>query len=275
MEEKKPSKIGYVICVLIIIALAIGLGYACYMIGNLNNQLSQINTTSTNTIDINTTKNNSTSKIDETKDWVYDAEYERNVNAESFKLTDLVDEEYFVKDIVVPYININSDDARSANNEIKKEFEEAIRSFNEKNPSEWSYKSFINNDILSVIISHKGLIELNPTIYHSYNFDLKTGKKLNFEEVCKVVGYDSNNVFLKAEEKISKYLKDNYYQNGDNEGSEWSFAKMNSESELNFEEAVTNETLKFFIGDNNKLNIVVWLRAPVQLMEHNVIIEID
>ncbi len=44
-------------------------------------------------------------KIDDTKDWVYDAEYQKNVKADSYATPFHT---YYAKDIVVPYININS-----------------------------------------------------------------------------------------------------------------------------------------------------------------------
>ena len=62
-------------------------------------------------------------EINNDKEWIYDAEYTKTVNASSYKTQSGT---YYAKDIIVPYINIKSDYATSANNEIKKVFDDAI-----------------------------------------------------------------------------------------------------------------------------------------------------
>ena len=78
-----------------------------------------INTTNNNTTNNNAVETKTGKKIDESKPWVYDAEYlkdkEEKVktnkeNSLTFKSTE---------QIKLPYININSEDARIANDEIK------------------------------------------------------------------------------------------------------------------------------------------------------------
>ena len=62
------------------------------------------------------------------KPWVYDAEYEIPIDVESYTtFNELIQ----VSDLVVPYINIDSPDAKTANEELYGVYEELISRFNE------------------------------------------------------------------------------------------------------------------------------------------------
>ena len=101
MENNKTNK-GLVWLVVILIILVIGLmGFIIYKEFFVNNNLSNendLNKTTTTTEQINI-------KIDENKDWVYDANYVPNVKQQTYTAWD---ETYNVNDYKAPYININS-----------------------------------------------------------------------------------------------------------------------------------------------------------------------
>lgn len=114
------------------------------------NHNSQNNNESNNTSSEN--ENNVISKLDNTKDWVYDAECKKNINADSYS-TDY--NTYYAKDIVVPFININSSYAILSINEIKNVFNDAINACNKGISDKMTYvdtcnyNKYINNDVLS------------------------------------------------------------------------------------------------------------------------------
>ena len=65
------------------------------------------------------------------KDWVYDADYELPTDVDSFYGYSDQSKLIQVSDLVVPYINIDSEDAKAANDEIYGIYENLIKEFNE------------------------------------------------------------------------------------------------------------------------------------------------
>lgn len=74
---------------------------------------------------------NSVSKLNSSKDWVYDADYDLPTNKESYYGFSDHSKLISASDLVVPYINIDSDDAKKANKEIYELYENLIKKFNE------------------------------------------------------------------------------------------------------------------------------------------------
>lgn len=225
--------------------------------GKMNKISETINTSNSSTSELVT-------KVDSTKDWVYDAEYEKNVTSESYSTSY---ETYYSKDIVVPYININSSYANNFNNEIKKIFDGLIRTYNEGVSDkttyidECGYKKYINSNCLSVILTYGvGETDVVHPQYQTYNVDLKTGKQLSYEEVYKIAGFKSSDINSKVENAITKTLKEKISNAPD---YVWNnFETYNSKSINNYKNSIDNNTLKYFLSDNGKLNIVVELNYP-------------
>ena len=154
----------------------------------------------------NTNNNNYVSKIDSSKYWIYHAPYDKNVLANSY---DTAYETYQAKDIVVPYINIDSEDAKKANEEIKKGFDEAINVYNEGVENKTSfvkivYEKFIDNNLASVnLMFGKGGTDVIRPDYYPYTFDLTTGKLLSFEELYQRFNLNKNQIERKIKEEIT------------------------------------------------------------------------
>lgn len=154
-------------------------------------------------------------KIDETKPWVYDADYGKD------KENKIVDDYYnFSKDVIVPYININSKDAEKINNEIKNIYEEVYSKFgsiesytyngvisNDQTIYKVEYQYYENENILSVVLrvsdmavnGGAGLSKL-----YTYNFNLDTLNIATFEEMAKLCGFNSTS---EVTDKINKWEK--------------------------------------------------------------------
>lgn len=275
-SQKKNTGLYILITILCVLVLALG-GYIIY--NKTQNDKSSTTTTNDTTTTTDTTNSNTNTlipKLDNTKDWVYDAEYTKNVTADSYSTNF---ETYYSKDIVVPYININSSYANSSNNDIKNIFDDAIKTYNngvnDKTTyvDECSYKKYINNNSLSIILTYGiGATNVVSPKYYTYNFDLKTGEQLSYEKIYSIAGFNSNNIDSKVENAITKVMKEkmsNFSDNGTN------FDTYNNESINNYKNSINNNNLKYFLSDNGKLNIVVELSIPAGIGKFDTIITVD
>ena len=161
MGEKRKVNLSTVIFVLIILVLLIIIGGMWYHYNNSDEN-------NANTIASEENQVKKINKKEEEKEIVYTS-YSKESSEYSY---------------AVPYININSEDVEKINEEIKNEFmsliEEALQ--NEKEGSsivlnEVKYNSYLNDNILSVIISgaYQGGDYKN---YKVYNVDIYTGKSI-------------------------------------------------------------------------------------------------
>ena len=219
-------------------------------------------------------------KFYENKDYVYDADYVRNVKADSYTIYDVT---YRARDIIVPYINIKSEYANKANLEIKSVFDQAIETFNEGVDTEiWyvdecNYKKHQLNNIISVLLTygHGGTSVIHPK-YYAYNININDGSGVSYEELYTLFGYNSKSIEEKVVQKITSIMKektsdfqDDYYPD------DTDFNTYNRESILNYKTSVSNNTLEYFINDNGKLAIVVTLSIPIDTGEFDTIIELN
>lgn len=240
--ENKPQKSGkgktialMIIVLVLVLAVGIGGGYLLSTKGNENKTEQSVE---------NKVENNTSKKIDESKDWVYDADYLGN--RENKKLTmGYVGKSYTAKDnLVVPYININSDAAQKANEEIKALYEEYYKSFGTElvlsdgsidkqvvNYTELEYKVFEIGNIVSIAIyKTTGAYDFSTGIV-TYNFNLDTLDLMTLEDAAKFCGFSSK------EDLIDK---SNIAINNDSDmrGLEWDYKR-------------------FIIDINKNINIVV------------------
>ena len=219
MENEKSKNgiigvlIGIIICLIVVIVLI--------LTGVIKLKDSEKN--SGNNSGDKTTTTVKSIKLDNSKDYVYDADYKYDGQQyteyakrlggrmkpgnDELNLTEGVSEEQsLVSDFKVPYINIDSEDAKKANEEIKNIYIEYAKSFDE--PPLWvkssddptsvgadyylRYKAFINNDVLSIVIGSCTILSGSSGLgftYNTYNFDLKTGKLLYYSDLVSKLGY--------------------------------------------------------------------------------------
>lgn len=273
MDNQKKNTVLYVLIVILFVLVVVLGGYIIY-------DKTQNDKPSTPNDTLNTNTNNLVSKVYDAKDWVYDAEYSKNVSADSYSTGYNT---YYSKDIVVPYINVKSSYADSSNSDIKNVFEDAIKTYNNgvsdkmTYVDECGYKKYVNNDSLSIVLTYGvGATDIVHPKYYTYNINLKTGNQLSYEEAYGVAGFNSSNINSKVEsaitsimqEKMSNFSSDNYPV-GTN------FDTYNNESINNYKNSVSNNTLKYFLSDNGKLNVVVKLSIPSGTGEFDTIITVD
>lgn len=213
-------------------------------------------------------KNNSIEnlKLDNTKEWVYDAMYTSDITQTSYKVNLIT---YYLKDIKVPYINVNSDDATTINEELESIYNNAISAYKEglvdglTHVEDCNYLSNIYKNTLSInqILYTNDTIGISNPKYYMYNIDLKTGSKLSYQKVYKLIGFNNNNIFSKVKGQITSYFTDNYLDFM-NEEDELSNKANNGKTYIentisNYIDSVNNNTIKFYLDSNNKLNIII------------------
>lgn len=186
--KKNNSKTIIIIIMALILVLAIGIGGG-FLLANKDNN-NNVNTTETQ--DNKQEQSKASKKIDESKPWVYDAEYGKD------KAVKKVESFSSDKDLIVPYININSEDANKANDEIKNIYEETYSKYGSA-PSytiiySSNYEFYENDNILSIVL-RVGNAVINggagTSKTYIYNFNLDTLKTATLKEMAILCGFNS------------------------------------------------------------------------------------
>ena len=119
-------------------------------------------------------------KIDKDLEIVYDANYDDKGLVPSYTKDYGV---FYLSDVVVPFINIDSSDAAIVNNQIKDIYNELLKSYERGINDSFTFIKYCNytfdvsNDLLTVKFNY-GISNSTSIddIKHEYNFDLSNGK---------------------------------------------------------------------------------------------------
>ena len=235
------------------------------------------------------------SEFDSSKVLVYDALYDLSTDEESYCVTmdyntmNCLEMAYAI-DLIVPYININSDDAKIANQEIYELYEELINIFNENSDygvwfTDVEYSYYINDNILSVVITtSSGGTDVIAYQYYTYNFDLNTGNFADYSEVYSLAGFTSDNIDSSVAEAITSVMevsldgfKDPLTETGDGGyfPTGTNFDTFNNGSIDNYITSVQNGTLKYFLDEEANLNVIVTLLIPAGRGEFDTVITVS
>jgi len=222
--------------------------------------------------------NNENSNEDEQQGFtrlVYDAEYEKNVESSSYETE--FGEVYNVEDIEVPFINIKSDDANKANNEIRKVFDSAIATFNEgihdktTYVEQCDYKAYINENTLSVVLVYGvGGTDVVYPEYYVYNFDLDSGNTFSYEDAYTYASFDATVI----DEKVKNAIRNKMIEMCGEVLTEVEIENYINSSVENYNNSLKDNTIKYFIDDEEKLNVIVNLQIPAGRGEIDTIIQI-
>lgn len=189
----------------------------------------------------------------------------------------------------IPKINIDSKDVENINNEIEekiiKEVKKQIKEYkklkkeNKNNqeevsyaftPCDISYKYYINDEILSVVIKFGFPYEYVE--YTVYNVNIKTGKKIKNEEILGYKGILPENFSNKLPEIFGDFYKENS-------------GNMNEENELyeeykkQYERTISKENCNInnymFLDNEGNINIVAKIYTMAGSGESICIIKIE
>ncbi len=153
----------------------------------------------------------------------------------------------------IPYVNLNSEDAKKINNQIEKYVDNEAK-------NEWndlSYKYYINKNIVSILLVNR-IGDTDNRKYKVYNIDINTGKKVTNKEILNIKKMNMNDVSSNLKETI-----ENSY------GENISFAKENNikndnpeidstiyEANKNSCENLKIDSIKIFLNERQELCIV-------------------
>ena len=197
------------------------------------------------------------------KPWVYDAEYEIPTDVESYTtFNELIQ----VSDLVVPYINIDSPDAKSANEELYGVYEELISRFNEnaRTSEEYEgsgysvsdYEAYVLDTAVSVLVKQtSGGTDVPWYVYYSYSFSLDDGHLLTYEEACEIAGITPEQAGETVENNIRESTLKDFSDVPDIE-------TYISQSIDNYEASVSDGSINFLLHDMGLLDVVVKKHVP-------------
>ena len=281
--EKKNN--GVVIGLLIGIILVLVVVFGLYATGIISF------TTKSNNSNGNT---NQSIKIDESKYYVYDAEYQANTDYlhygkaynnefdtqkthDGFDTTIVNNGILYLKDLVVPYININTSSVKAINEKLEKLYNEYVNMYNESASNydnivkkygadfdinnvtfdsindRWSYPmlkyyTYQSNNILSVVVTYGvlGTDILHPE-YLVYNFDLSNGNLLNYDQFLSKFDLNVTEASSLILKQVSDYVK----------SSETYISEPLSDTEKNLNKSITDGTVLFFVDNQGNVNYIV------------------
>lgn len=195
----------------------------------------------------NSFKNTNTSeeaeKIDADKDYIYTSYEKAEVNSGNYEI-----------DVKIPIININSEEIKSYNEDIKQVFQDKAESIlnGGSNRAVYSvdYEAFLNNNILSVVIRSTLKEGSNPqrVIIQTYCYNIKEMKKVEFSDIMTLKNLDTNTV----QEKIRKQIQGKQEEAKALQQLGYSVYIRDLRSDRYDVENISN----FFIDENNNIYVI-------------------
>lgn len=180
--NKEKSRKGLIIINIILLLLVIGLVvFILYDKKILFNKEEKV-------VEIKSDLNSEQLKLYNEFELVYNAEYAYEVSQNNY--TDTKNNIRYYTDIVIPYININSEDAKSINEDIKELNDSLVKEYennliNNEYYVKSNYSYVIYDDILSLVVKITRNDEKNQEYneYKTYNINLDTKKKMTYLEL--------------------------------------------------------------------------------------------
>lgn len=195
----------------------------------------------------NSFKNTNTSeeaeKIEADKDYIYTSYEKAEVNSGNYEI-----------DVKIPMININSEEIKSYNEDIKQVFQDKAESIlnGGSNRSVYSvdYEAFLNNNILSIVIRSTLKEGSNPqrVIIQTYCYNIKEMKKVEFSDIMTLKNLDTNTV----QEKIRKQIQGKQEEAKALQQLGYSVYIRDLRSDRYDVENISN----FFIDENNNIYVI-------------------
>ena len=197
------------------------------------------------------------------KPWVFDADYDIPAEVDSYTS---FNELYQVSDLVVPYINIDSPDARAANEELYGLYGELIDSFNEcarmsdeygnSGYSVSDYDAYVLDEAVSVLVTQtSGGTDVPSHDYYAYSFSRDDGHLLNYEEACAIAG----TTVEEAGETVKENIRESTLKDFSDAPDIDSYIEQSIEE---YESSVSDGTIKFVLHDMGLLDVVVKKHFP-------------
>ena len=230
-------------------------------------------------------------KINENLEYVYDASYSYDNKYTEFDRTfsenengtkkiidfglevEYTDGMQYLKNLKIPYINIDSYDAGQVNKELEQLYIENAKTFDSCAEDKiigctqiLTYRTYTYESILSVVVI-ESIQGTSPWVlnYKIYNFDLTTGNKLTYEETLSKTNYELNETTNKLEQLIKEKMDSIYGEHiGDLSKACYSTDgnldnnKVNCYEKANqlLNESIKDNSILYFIDNSGELNVL-------------------
>lgn len=214
-------------------------------------------------------------KVYEDKDLVFDTTYDAKFSTESY-MSEWGDN-YYAKDLKAPFINIDTDYAQKANDEIKAEFDKVVATYNLGASGELDYvdsceyEVYESEDALSVkFVYGLGATSVVHPKYFTYNINMRELVPLLYEEACELCGISRDEINSKVEKAITDYMHEEFKVVEQEELEQYISLSIDS-----YHQSVQDYSLNYCISKEGKLEIVVNLKVPADSGEFDTLFTIE
>ena len=201
------------------------------------------------------------------KDYVRDQESSKEDSKVNYGIEIKVNNNYQkAEDLKVPHIKLDSKDAKQINNELEELYKETMASYNlcaEESTKEdgrscsqvLTYKAYLYKDVLSILVI-KGAQSTAPWTFDfkSYALDVKTKKKLSYEEVIDKLNLNEKETTEKFNQLILEKIDNDY---GDIELENDILEDSKKEATKIFNESIKNNSIEVFVNNEGKLGAIL------------------
>ena len=277
MENQEINKGVVIVIILIIISILCFNTYVLYeryLYDHKNTNETVDNNIDIKNSDIDTNNDYTSIKVDSSLDYVYDADYDSEVSSDTYTISNNT---YNINDYKVPYINISSGYATTANQEIENMWNDLVSVFNNgisdgtSYIDKLNYNYNVNGDVLSLFIEY-GIGGANAvfTEYKVFNINLRDGSEYTLVDVIKNLDYDLAHFRTKASDNVVNEY-DKWYNENDTDGN-----LKNQFYDEYKEKTLNGFTIdKWFLDSNNNINIIVQIYIPSNTSYYNSIIKVE
>lgn len=263
-EEIKPkkSKLPFIFITIVIIVVIATSSFVVYKkVFDSKNVDNQQKATENKKEDNNVKKDESEIKE---KEYVIDATYKRDV-VSSYQVRGTT---IYLKDLVFPYLNVDTKVSKSINKEIEKVYDEYIELYEQYSKigediisSKYSYT--ITDNIVSILIEvNYAAGGGNPaTSFYTFNYDIKEDKKITLNDLSIKYNIDMDSINKQVNEKISTSITDTFdITNPEEELPD--IQEYIKKNKVTYELSIKNNNTLVYIDKENKLNVLVLIEHP-------------
>lgn len=212
-------------------------------------------------------------KVVETRPYVYDAGYlPEGLNVKNYSMNNGT--EYSIENIVVPYVNMVSVDSNNINSKIEEMYKGLVEEFkvcsqNKTSFIKTNYTVYNTSNIYSILITiQRGQGEKTTEEYVTYNFDIISGTKLEYNQVCYIAGIDNASDSVtknieNLEDLVSlRIVADRDHSQEEVDQREAKIVTCQNQIYTSYQQDLLNNQLVYFLDNNLKLNIVLHVVLP-------------
>ena len=181
-----------------------------------------------------------------------------NIKKEYEEKDYVFDTDYSHDSIAFPYINLDYNNVRIINFRIKNIYDD-----NKDSITSVSYRNYINDDILSIVID---VILNEKNVYYTYNINMENGKDVLFDDVY----YKYNQTEYDIKNKLSNYIENNKELNSKIDEIITKEYIVDNSIKTYKNNALSND-VEFYLDGSNSLNLVMKIEVNEDYYEYAIL----